>query len=175
MTSIGEFAFADCSNLKSVTIGAGVESIGNCSFQNCPLTEIHCRMEIPLDINESVFTLDEEYYSLENKSPIRTISNTCILYVPTGCADAYRSAPVWGGKNIVEENDAGIKSADKAYIKITADNGKIFVSGANGDTAISVYDLNGRRIYCGVDNIIEILFKGLYIVYVEGNPYKVLL
>ena len=86
-----------------------------------------------------------------------------------------QECPCMGGKNIVEENDAGIKSADKAYIKITADNGKIFVSGANGDTAISVYDLNGRRIYCGVDNIIEILFKGLYIVYVEGNPYKVLL
>ncbi|MBO1736096.1 MAG: hypothetical protein DBY16_04440 [Coprobacter sp.] len=104
------YIYKYCSNLKSVTIGAGVESIGNCAFQNCPLTEIHCRMEIPLDIDESVFTLDEEYYSLENKSPIRTISNTCILYVPTGCADAYRSAPVWGVfKNIVEENDAGIK------------------------------------------------------------------
>ena len=35
VTSIGEYAFSDCSGLTSVTIGKGVTSIGNYAFEGC--------------------------------------------------------------------------------------------------------------------------------------------
>ena len=35
LTSIGDYAFEDCSSLKSITIGNSVTSIGNYAFENC--------------------------------------------------------------------------------------------------------------------------------------------
>ena len=37
VTSIGEYAFYECSKLLSVTIGESVESIGECAFRECSL------------------------------------------------------------------------------------------------------------------------------------------
>ena len=37
VTSIGNFAFAYCTGLTSVTIGSSVTSIGNYAFAGCPL------------------------------------------------------------------------------------------------------------------------------------------
>jgi len=37
---IGDYAFYNCSSLSSVTLGDGVESIGNDAFRNCPIEEI---------------------------------------------------------------------------------------------------------------------------------------
>ena len=36
VTSIGDYAFSDCSSLTNVTIGNGVESIGAYAFATCP-------------------------------------------------------------------------------------------------------------------------------------------
>ena len=35
VTSIGKYAFKDCSNLASIEIPKGVTSIGGCAFQDC--------------------------------------------------------------------------------------------------------------------------------------------
>jgi hypothetical protein len=40
VTSIGDYAFSDCTNLTSVAIPSGVTNIGNYAFYNCRLTSV---------------------------------------------------------------------------------------------------------------------------------------
>ena len=53
-TSIGEYAFYNCSSLTSVTIGNGVTSIGKSAFYNCTgLTEINFNATAMKDLSSS--------------------------------------------------------------------------------------------------------------------------
>ena len=88
VTTIGNNAFADCNNLTSVDIPYNVTSIGTGAFQNCTgLTDITVNWEAPPAISPSLF------------AGINTANIT--LYVPSGTACAYLSAPVWQNFNIM--------------------------------------------------------------------------
>ena len=67
MASIGDFAFADCSNLTNITIGKGVTSIGDYAFYGCSGLE-----------SISVFDENTKYCSKEN-CLIETETKTLIL------------------------------------------------------------------------------------------------
>ena len=76
VTSIGNFAFRDCSSLSSVTIGNSVTSIGNRAFEYCSnLKEVYCNATFPPTLGGGVF----------NDSVLARI------YVPTMCVDIYKS------------------------------------------------------------------------------------
>ena len=92
VTTIGYAAFSGCSGLTgNLTIPESVTTIEDLAFFECSgLTNIYCKSPVPPQISEfNVFT--------------KTSSKT--LYVPTGCADAYRTAQGWSKlvfKEIIE-------------------------------------------------------------------------
>lgn len=79
VTTIGNYAFAGCANLTSITIPEGVTSIGNSAFNSCTgLTSIKVLSSTPPEVGTNVFN--------------RT---TCSIQVPAASVDAYKAAEGW--------------------------------------------------------------------------------
>ena len=81
VTSIGSSAFSSCSSLTSVTIPNSVTSIGSSAFSNCSsLASVYCKATTPPKGGSEMFN---------NNSSDRKI------YVPTASVEAYKSAEYW--------------------------------------------------------------------------------
>lgn len=90
VTSIGNSAFRDCTGLTSVTIGSGVKKIGNYAFSSgVNLSSINVNMNIPIEIDESVF----EYTGGNYSSDIIYLAAT--LNVPAGTKALYSNVASW--------------------------------------------------------------------------------
>ena len=82
VTSIGYSAFSGCTGLTSVTIGNSVTSIKYGAFAGCnALAEITCLAKMPPSIG-SFYTFPETF----------NISPDAKLYVPVGSGSAYKSS-----------------------------------------------------------------------------------
>ena len=81
VTSIGKYAFSNCTSLTSVTIGDSVTSIGYDAFYRCTsLKEVYCKPTTPPG--------GESYMFYNNASGRK-------IYVPTESVEAYKSAEYW--------------------------------------------------------------------------------
>jgi len=88
VTSIGNFAFSDCAELRSITLPEGITSVGLYSFNNCiGLTEIINYAITPLNISTTV-------YSGVNIPAIT-------MYVPAESIEVYRRVSANSGGYIV--------------------------------------------------------------------------
>ena len=131
VTSIGNDAFHDCSGLTSVTIGNSVISIGYGAFYNCSgLTSITCNAVVPPTCGEYTF------YNVNISIPV---------YVPAGTKKAYSNAQEWDDFTNIQEMGAtgGIdqlsieKSSNGKYIK----EGQLFIQ--RGE---EVFNAQGARV-----------------------------
>ena len=118
VTSIGSGAFSNCEGLTSLNIPSGVTSIGYIAFAITGLTTITIPAGIT-DLGNSAFSgcsdlksiysclmSPDKFGSSKNENQplfIGVDMDKCVLYVPYGTTDIYRSLYCWKGfKNIVE-------------------------------------------------------------------------
>ena len=157
VTSIGANAFSWCSNLNAVTIGKNVTSIGSNAFYNCPKNiEINTLNPIPPAISTNTF---------ENKQYLYAT-----LIVPDCSLEAYKTADGW--KNFF--NIASTNSVKPDAIKVGTNDNNIIINGV-GNAVAEVYNLSGQLVYSGTDTVINMPSKGIYIVRVSGQTFKVIL
>ena len=94
VTRIEGSVFSDNINLRKVTIPSNVTFIEYKAFENCyALEEIYVRSEDPI-----VFTENTPFEGID--------TNNCVLYVPKGCIEKYRSAYIWNSFENIKEYDA---------------------------------------------------------------------
>ena len=87
VTTIGNHVFSGCSGFTgNLTIPESVTTIGTYAFLGCSVTNVYCKATTPPQIESATFYLPSKM----------------TLYVPTGCADAYRTAPEWSKMNFKE-------------------------------------------------------------------------
>ncbi len=99
----------------------------------------------------------------------------CVLNVPTGSLEAYRTADVWKEfKNIQEKDFGGVDGVEDDDVSVTAKGGNIEIGGAD-NTQVEVYNLSGQLVYSGTDTTVGGLAHGIYIVRVAGQTFKVAL
>jgi hypothetical protein len=92
VTTIGPSAFSYCESLLSINIPSSVSSIGNYAFNNCPnLTSLLVERSTPLDLN-----LSSNVFYGSNLT-------RCKLFVPYGTSKLYANTDKWKDfKNIIE-------------------------------------------------------------------------
>ena len=137
VTSIGTYAFQDCSGLTSLTIPSSVTSIGIMAFSGCSgLTSIYVYPENLPELGPGIFDGCD--------------AKNCMVYVPKGTYDAYKSSEFGYFEKIVEFDATGI---DKVTTSTNAKD-------------VSRYSADGQRLSAPA--------KGLNIVkYSDGNVKKV--
>ena len=140
VTSIGNEAFRGCSGLTSVTIGSGVTSIGNRAFDGVDIPTIISLIENPFKITGKT-------------SGYRTFSqntfNNATLYVPKGTIDKYKATDGWKDFLFIEEgNGSGGDTPTTQKCEkptISYENGKLtFTSETEG--AVCQYSITDTDI-----------------------------
>lgn len=108
VTSIGAYVFEYCYALSSITIPDSVTSIGISEFQTCyGLTSITIPDSV-ISIGANAFTycygISEYHFkpttppALESTNAFSGIQSDCIIYVPQGSLNAYKTATNYGGQ-----------------------------------------------------------------------------
>ena len=154
--------FDGCTSLTSITIPKNVDRIGSAVFLGCTnLMEINVENAVPPTCEEGAL------------SGIRTTD--CVLNVPTGSLEAYRSADGWKEfKNIQEKDFGGVDGVEDDAVSVTAKGGSIEIDGAD-NARVEVYNLSGQLVYSGTETTVGGLSCGIYIVRVAGQIFKVAL
>ena len=140
VVSIGIGSFSSCNELKSLTIGSSVSSIGSLAF-GCggALSSITCKISAPQNV-----AYGDPYHIFDNG----VNKETCILRVPMGTLELYRTMMPWSEfANIVVEgdvnNDEAVNSADVTAIY------NFLLDG--GQEAPATYDVDGDGVVTTAD------------------------
>ena len=112
VTSLGDYAFKNCRELTSITIGVSVKSIGNYAFEGCEkLTEIISLNEIPYSVTQENFFL--HHYG---GKPATYVTEKSILRVPASSVAQYKAAEVWKEFLGITSVDQELLKADETFV-----------------------------------------------------------
>lgn len=159
VTNIGYEAF-QWTSIKTVTIPPSVESIGSDAFDCGTMTQVKSTGTVPPSIQDDTFTTD------------CYINGT--LFVPKGTLSAYKATRWNNFLNIQEVDFGGVDGVEEDAVVVSAKEGCIVVSGID-NAVVEVYNLSGQLVYSGTDTVINMPSKGIYIVRVSGQTFKVIL
>ena len=187
VTTIGDSAFEDCSGLASVTIPNSVTTIGDSAFENCWRIETLVIGRNVTSIGNCAFYV--EYYNLKRIDVLASVPPSVAsddvfysyrysdteLNVPVGSLEAYRSADVWKKfKNIQEKDFGGVDGVEDDAVSVTAKGGSIEIAGAD-NAPVEIYNLSGQLVHSGTETTVGGLARGIYIVRVAGQTFKIAL
>ena len=132
ITSIGDYAFYQCSSLISVTIPESVTSIGDYAFENCSsLVSVYCKPTTPPTL------LGDDAFV--NNAPNRKI------YVPATSVEAYKTANRWSTYadaicsdevDLSQYTDLSAEGTANCYLVKSAGNYKLKAVKGNSTTSV---------------------------------------
>ena len=181
-TEISENEFYGCTGLTTVELGDGIESIGNYAFSGCSALNSFLFGKSVTTIGEEAFSDCTAMTQLWSRAEVPPVCGnqalddinkwTCKLFVPEGSIEAYKAADQWkeffffgGVEDAMPENGGMHVATYRDCIEIIgADN-----------AVITVYNTNGQLVYSGTDTVINVPSKGIYIVRVSSQTFKVVL
>ena len=135
VTTIGEYAFGECSDLTSITIPNSVTSIGEYAFEYCSrLTTVISEIEDPFEL-----------YSVFGNIP----SNVKLI-VPKGTKAKYQATTGWNQfTNIIEVGDVGYEFEVDGIYYLVGENNTVSVINGNQKYSGNVV-IPGQVIYSGI-------------------------
>ena len=165
VTSIGESAFYNCSGLTSVTIGSGVTSMGYNAFAGVDIPTIISLIENPFTITgktsgSSTFT--------------QNTFNNATLYVPKGTIEKYKATDGWKDFLFIEEGTGGGDTPTTQKCEkptISYENGKLTFSSAT-DGAVCQYSITDTDIKAGSGNEVQLGVTYNINVYATKTGYE---
>lgn len=163
VTSIGEFAFAHCTDLTHVTIPSSITTIGEYAFAHCTgLTQICVDNTTPPYIHERTFL---------------NVDRATEIIVPIGCIETYKTTQYWDEFTTINDY-TGIKSVNHTSdFEVITTNGRIVITGVPGNIKVTIYSVSGSLLHStNVDNVANItLPRGIYLVQIEDTIRKIVL
>ncbi|GAB1416380.1 leucine-rich repeat domain-containing protein [Paludibacter sp.] len=168
MTQIAASAFSGCTKLKEITIPASVTSIGPSAFYLCSgLTSIYSLPEVP------IASIGVNAFSNVNLS-------SCILYVPIGTKNLYKTANQWKDFVNIVEMSTGFIHVDRDKLNVSYNNilNQIDVCWRNEEALLSLFDSSGKTFYSQIINDKTIIstnkfVKGVYVISIKPLKGKV--
>lgn len=160
---IEDHAFFACPKLQHLVLGPVVESIGDSAFSSLySLETVHSLNIWPATCGSNVFG---------------AVNSNATLYVPDNSVQTYRNSASWDRfSNIYPITTSGVdKISENEAIKVYGKNGNIMISGNSELETTEVYNLSGQLVYGGTETTINVPAKGIYIVKVAGQTFKVAL
>ena len=148
VTMIAPSAFEDNTELTSVSLPATITSIGEGAFAGCEkLQSITVNNPEPVALSSTPAAVRGIRTRAGERSVFDGVNmETCILYVPAGSVDKYKTADVWKDfKNIQAISATGVAG--------------VIMDG----TPFDVYNLQGQKVKSGVTTL-KGLTPGVYIV-----------
>ncbi len=185
--SMNELIFSQPSSLEEIVgwgfnncqapviqLPKGLKRIGRCAFQNTSAQKIDIPSTVKFMDQGFAFTyckfLEEVYVHWHNESELPILNSydhifdqcnweNMKLYVPYGTASIYSEAPQWKDLNIIEYDESGISDIilDESEQKVT------------------IYNIHGSIVFCGIASNIPNTLKGIYIKQVGNQVSKVVL
>lgn len=165
METIERYCVRDCSALEKVVLGNSLKTIEHGAFEGCPnIAEVTSKNPVPPAIE-----------MIDSRPFDSVVYEEAVLRVPIGSGDAYREAPEWEKFVNIEETElGGVEGVASDAVSVTANGGSIEIGGAD-NARVEVYNLSGQFVYSGTETTVGGLARGIYIVRVAGQTFKVAL
>lgn len=184
-TAIGHLAFFNC-NPETISLPSTLKWILSRAFMlddkyvnECRLKQIYCAATVP--------PITLLYWGTEaNANQFIGLPDDIPVYVPKGCAEAYRTATTWERfTNYVEIEDdqfpsyTGIRSAAASddAVKAYSDNGELVIENPTAPLPYSVISIAGNAEANGMVSG-ELRFRlnhGIHIVRIGSQSFKIAL
>jgi len=136
VTSIGNWAFYNCTSLTSIEILNSITSIGDGGFFDCPnIIKIKCHAIVPPTLGKVVFT---------------NVPKTIPLYVPGGSIEAYKNADQWKDfLTILPISTVNTESLKTTGVTVYPNpvTDRLIMKGKYQNTTITIYDINGQHVF----------------------------
>lgn len=186
LREIGGWGFNACET-DVVRLPEGLTVIGTCAFQSTSMKKLVLPSSVTY-ISNAAFNystqLKDVHVQWRDAASMPTTGNGIFdgcekakitLHVPAGCAAIYAADPQWGELNIVDDSDSGVADIAGDSVTISADNGRIVITGLPAGAVATVYDLSGSLIGVSADGIVDCPGHGVYIVRVGATVAKIVI